>query len=55
MKAWAILNSSGKHDSQSEDWDFGERECCDGGMSAAITDTPRFPASQLPSFKRLLL
>ncbi len=55
MKAWAIFNSSGKDDSQSKDWDFGERESCDAGKSTAIIDTPSLPAFQPPSFKRLLL
>ncbi|CAB1072358.1 hypothetical protein D1AOALGA4SA_1551 [Olavius algarvensis Delta 1 endosymbiont] len=55
MKDRAIYNSMGEDDQQSEDWDFGERESCNAGKSAAIIITPNLPASQLPSFKRLLL
>jgi hypothetical protein len=55
MKAWGSLNSLVTDVQQSKPRDAVERESCDGGKPIAMVEPPSLPASQLPSFNRLLL
>jgi hypothetical protein len=55
MKAWGRLNSSIKDAQLLENRYAGKKECCDVKMPIATIEPFSFPASQLPSFKRLLL
>ena len=55
MKAWGRLNSLFTEVQQSKPRDNGERESSGAGKPMAMIEPPGFPASQFPSFNRLLL
>jgi len=55
MKAWGSLNLSVTDVQQSKPRDAGERKSCELGRPIATIELFSLPASQLPSFNRLLL
>ncbi len=55
MKAWGRLNSLVTDIQHSKPRDNGERESSDARKLIAMIGPPGFPASQFPSFNRLLL